>query len=222
MSDVTETLQDLMERRLRDLGKRRGRGESISLREAYGRLLDKVNDHNADVAATGQGDEIHPPTYEVFRRIRNGHTKISDTTAVALATMLDVDVNEVFAAARVRPTLGKFKLPTRADRLTEEQRAVVLAVIDTILDAGELGAAATGAVAGKGRTQVHHYMGSGKTANLVLLQNRDGIASAVESEIEKLGGKVPEKLVRVAVRTALDADRHPELYEDLAARDTTE
>lgn len=138
MSDVTETLQDLMERRLNELGKRRGRGESISLREAYQRLLDKINDENADIASREQADPAGfppPPTYEVFRRIRNGHTRITDPTASALATMLEVSVDEVYAAAQIRPRLGRFELPTRADRLDDGQRKVVLSVVDAILNA---------------------------------------------------------------------------------------
>lgn len=125
MSDVTETLQDLMERRLREMGKRRGRGESISLREAYQRLQDRA------------GDDEKLPTYEVFRRIRHGHTKISDPTASALATMLEVPVEDVYAAARIRPRLSRFELPTRADRLDDSQRQVVLSVVDAILQAGD-------------------------------------------------------------------------------------
>lgn len=129
MSDVNETLHELMERRLRDLGRRRGRGESISLHEAYERLVEQ-----------SAGKKI--PSYEVFRRIRvEGHTRIKDETASALATMLEVDVNEVLAAAGIRPRLGRFELPTRADRLTGEQRAVVMGVVDAILDAGEQPAA---------------------------------------------------------------------------------
>ena len=141
---MTETLQDLMERRLNELGKRRGRGESISLREAYQRLLETINNENAEHAHEGDGDYVGmvPPTYEVFRRIRNGHTTITDTTASALATMLDVDINDVYAAARIRPRLGKFDLPTRADRLDDKQRRIVLGVVDAILDASTAAAPA--------------------------------------------------------------------------------
>lgn len=125
MSDVTETLQDLMERRLRELGHRRGRGESISLREAWQRLPEDEN---------GQ----RRPTYEVFRRIRqSGHSNISEETAVALATMLDVDLGDVNRAAGRRAPLGRFELPTRADRLNDTERGVVLGVVDAILDAAE-------------------------------------------------------------------------------------
>ncbi|WP_160006825.1 hypothetical protein [Nocardioides sp. AX2bis] len=106
------------------MGKRRGRGESISLREAYTRL---VNQHP---------DEPRP-TYEVFRRIRkDGHTNISDETAGAVATMLDVPLADVLAAAGMPPRLGRFELPGRADSLSREQRDVVLGVVDAILDAG--------------------------------------------------------------------------------------
>lgn len=128
MSDVTETLQDLMERRLKELGRRRGRGEQISLHEAYDRLIEKA----------GPGGDI--PTYEVFRRIRReGHASITDRTANALATMLDVGVDEVLIAAGQRPRLAKFELPSRADRLTESERQAVLGVVDAILDAGTQG-----------------------------------------------------------------------------------
>jgi len=108
------------------MGQRRGRGESISLHEAYQRLTDQ----HAAGTYTGK-----LPTYEVFRRIRNGHSRISDDTASALATMLDVHVDVVYAAARMRPRLGRFELPTRADRLDGAQRQVVLSVVDAILDA---------------------------------------------------------------------------------------
>ncbi|GEB13588.1 hypothetical protein GUY44_06915 [Pimelobacter simplex] len=125
MSDVNETLQDLMERRLYELGRRRGRGESISLREAWQRLPEDENG-------------ARRPTYEVFRRIRQaGHSNITDETADALATMLDVPVGDVLVAAGQRPRLGRFELPRRADRLTQGERDVVMGVVDAILTAGE-------------------------------------------------------------------------------------
>lgn len=124
MSDMTETLQDLLERRLRELGQRRGRGESLSLREAWQRLPEDE---------AGQ----RRPTYEVFRRIRQtGHTNITDETADALATMLGVNVNEVLEAAGQRKRLGPFELPRSADRLDESERQAVLGVVDAILRAG--------------------------------------------------------------------------------------
>jgi hypothetical protein len=135
LSDVTETLQELMERRLRELGKRRGRGEAFSLHEAYERMLERVNDENARRAHTDEVPMPAPPTYEVFRRIRNGHSTISETTAAALATMLDVPEGDVAAAMGVRPPLGPFELPARADRLNERERRVVVDVVDAILTA---------------------------------------------------------------------------------------
>lgn len=122
MSHVTETLQELLERRLNELGKRRGRGESISLREAWMRLPE-----------TSGG---RPVSYETVRRIReSGHTNISDDTADALATMLDVPVDQILQAAGQRKRLGKFELPRRADRLSETERRAVLGVVDAILEA---------------------------------------------------------------------------------------
>jgi predicted DNA-binding protein len=129
LSDVNaETLQDLMERRLKELGQRRGRGEQISLHEAYDRMVEQL------------GKDADVPTYEVFRRIRTqGHSKITDRTADALATMLDVDVNEVLEAAGQRKRLGRFDLPRTADRLDEVERAAVLGVVDAILRASNRG-----------------------------------------------------------------------------------
>lgn len=76
-------------------------------------------------------------SYETVRRVRElGHSKIGDTTADALATMLDVAVDDVLTAAGQRKRLGKFELPRRADRLTEPERDAVLGVVDAILNAG--------------------------------------------------------------------------------------
>lgn len=123
MSDVNETLQELVERRLREMGQRRGRGENLSLREAWMRLPELPNGARA-------------VSYETVRRIRElGHNKIGDGTADALATMLDVPVDVVLQAAGQRVRLGKFDLPRRADRLTEAERAAVLGVVDAILEA---------------------------------------------------------------------------------------
>lgn len=133
---MNETLQDLMERRLRELGHRRGRGESISLREAHERLVETINDRNREHAEAGEEPEPAPPTYEVFRRIRAaGHSKISAATARALATMLDVPLADVHAAIGQRPPLGPFELPDRAHQLLPDERRVVLGVIDAILNA---------------------------------------------------------------------------------------
>lgn len=127
MSDMTETLQQLVERRLREMGKRRGRGENISLREAWLRLP--------------EGDDgQRPVSYETVRRIREqGHTNIGRATAIALATMFEVPVEEIQTAAGQRPEAGPFVLPPRADRLKPNERQAVLAVVDAILDAAQGG-----------------------------------------------------------------------------------
>lgn len=123
MSPVQETLQELVERRLREMGQRRGRGENISLREAWLRLPEGANGSRA-------------VSYETVRRIReNGHHNIGEETADALATMLGTSVDEVLAAAGQRPRLGRFDLPPRADRLTQSERTAVLSVVDAILEA---------------------------------------------------------------------------------------
>lgn len=77
-----------------------------------------------------------PVSYETVRRIReNGHSNIGEDTARTLATMLEVDADQIFAAAGQRKPLGRFDLPRRADRLTESERAAVVGVVDAILEA---------------------------------------------------------------------------------------
>lgn len=121
MSDV-ETLQQLVERRLQEMGRRHGRQEPLTLLEAYRTLPD-------------EGDWV---VYELVRRVlREGHRNIGDRAADTIATMLDVPVGDVLTAAGKRPRLGPFRLPTRADRLDEQERRVVLSVVDAILHAGE-------------------------------------------------------------------------------------
>lgn len=118
MSDVNETLQELLDRRLREMG---GRHEPRTLRSAY-------------MALPKDGDWV---TYEVVRRAAKGHTRITDRAARTLATMLAVDEDQVRRAAGQRPNLGTFELPPRASRLNEGERSVVLSVVDAILSAAE-------------------------------------------------------------------------------------
>lgn len=125
MGDMQETLQDLMERRLSELGRRRGRKEPLNLREVWQTL-----------PADEKGKRAI--SYELVRRVqREGHTRISDRAADAIATMLDVPVGDVLHAAGQRRRLGRFELPRRADRLTDPERTTVLAVVDAILNASE-------------------------------------------------------------------------------------
>lgn len=118
MSDVNETLQELLDRRLREMG---GQHEPRTLRAAY-------------LALPKDGDWV---TYEVVRRATKGHTRITDRAARTIATMLAVDEDDVRRAAGQRPDLGPFELPPRADRLSESERGVVLSVVDAILSAAE-------------------------------------------------------------------------------------
>lgn len=127
MSDVQETLQQLVKRRLREMGEQRGRDEPVTLAEAFRRI------------------EKPEVTYELVRRVeKDGHSHIGDKAVRTIAAMLNVDENAVRAAARQRPALGRFELPSRADKLEEPERSTVLSVIDAILNAAE----------GSGRTQM--------------------------------------------------------------------
>lgn len=118
MSDVNETLQELLDRRLREMG---GRHEPRTLRSAH-------------MALPAGGDWV---SYEVVRRVSKGHARITDRAARTLATMLKVGEDEVRRAAGQRPKLGPFELPPRAARLSESERGVVLSVVDAILSAAE-------------------------------------------------------------------------------------
>jgi hypothetical protein len=77
-------------------------------------------------------------SYELIRRVLNeGHTNIGDRAADAIALMSGKPVEDVLEAAGKRPRLKPFKLPSRADRLSKEERRVVLGVVNAILDAHE-------------------------------------------------------------------------------------
>lgn len=118
MSDVNETLQELLNRRLREMG---GNHEPRTLRSAH-------------QALPAGGDWV---TYEVVRRVSKGHARITDRAASTLATMLAVGEDEIRQAAGQRSKLGPFELPPRAERLNESERGVVLSVVDAILSAAE-------------------------------------------------------------------------------------
>lgn len=125
MSDVQETLQELMHRRLREMGSRRGRETPLNLREAHEAIKD--SDGKALVS------------YETARQIHVGtyKSKLSEDSADGLAAMLDMSASEILEAAGQRRRLGKFSLPRRADRLDDKERRAVLAVVDAILDAAK-------------------------------------------------------------------------------------
>lgn len=139
MSAVHETLQQLVQRRQREMG---APGDPISTRQVWLR---------------GGGQESW--SYETVRRIvEEGHHRIGDKIADALAVALDVPGSKVMAAAGQRPRLGRFELPRRADRLTEHERGVVVSVVDAILEASAQPARADD---GPGLRSVARRRGSG-------------------------------------------------------------
>ena len=121
---MSESLSELIARRLAEMGKRRG-GEPVSLHAAW-EVLPPKQDGSPMVS------------YESIRRVSTGeHTNIKDETADAIAMMLGVPVDDVLTAAGQRVRLGRFTLPRRADKLEKKERRTVLAVVDAILEAAE-------------------------------------------------------------------------------------
>lgn len=116
MKDVKD-LQQLVERRLKELGGPRG---PMSSRSAAARSEGKVS-------------------YETLRLLRIGQHSgsISREVAEGLALALDLPLETVLGAAGQRIPLGPFVLPPRAETLTKSERAAVLSVVDAILDAAD-------------------------------------------------------------------------------------
>lgn len=85
---------------------------------------------------------------ETFRRLHKGqHSgEVRDSTIEALARALEVPYREVLEAIEGEGAPEPFELPRRAARLSQEERRVVLSVVDSILRAAE-----RGRVAGSGR-----------------------------------------------------------------------
>lgn len=111
-----ETLQQLVQRRQRELG---GAAGPISTREVWRR---------------GGGDEHW--SYEIVRKIvERGHSNIGDRIADRLALALNVPVSRVHAAAGQRQRGAPFVLPPRAAGLTQTEREIMLAVMDGFLGA---------------------------------------------------------------------------------------
>ncbi len=110
-----DDLQQLVEQRLRDLG---GPTGPMSARRAAGRSSGLVS-------------------YETLRLLLRGQHSgsISRETAIGLAQALEVSLEQVLRLAGKRIPLGPFTLPERADTLIAAERAVVLSVVDAILDA---------------------------------------------------------------------------------------
>lgn len=116
---VSETLQDLVQRRQRELG---APGAPLSARAVWQR---------------GGGADVW--SYETVRRVvEKGHHQIGDKIGDALAVAIDVPVSVIHAAAGQRPRIGRFELPRRADRLTAQERQVIVHVIDAILESAQM------------------------------------------------------------------------------------
>ncbi|WP_460460953.1 hypothetical protein, partial [Angustibacter peucedani] len=103
MKDVGD-LQQLVERRLRELGDRRG---PMPTRRAAARSEGKVS-------------------YETLRLLKIGRHSgaITHEVAQGIALALDVPVRTVLQVAGQRIPLGPFVLPPRAETLTKSERAV--------------------------------------------------------------------------------------------------
>lgn len=110
-------LQELVERRLRELGDHRG---PMPTRKAAARSGGKVS-------------------YETLRLIKLGQHSgsINEDTAEGIALALDLPLEVVLTLAGRRIPQGSFELPKRAETLTKSERAVVLSVVDAILGAAE-------------------------------------------------------------------------------------
>ncbi len=114
MAEVRD-LQQLVERRLKELGGQRG---PMSARQAAARSEGRVS-------------------YETLRLLLRGQHSgsIERETAEGVALALDVSVETVLRLVGQRIPLGPFVLPKRADTLTPPERAAVLSVVDAILGA---------------------------------------------------------------------------------------
>lgn len=111
-----ETLQQLVQRRQRELGGGHG---PISTRQVWLR---------------GGGETEW--SYETVRRIvERGHAKIGDRVADRLALALNVPVSKILDAAGQRQRGEPFVLPPRSARLSPTERNILRAVMDAMLGA---------------------------------------------------------------------------------------
>lgn len=113
LPDEQETLQELVRRRKRELG---SRGKELT---------------NTDIWR--RGGQSHW-SRQAVNNIVNGHVQIGDRIAERLALALEVPVNQILEAAGQRRRIP-FEPPERANRLTNAQRKIVIAVIDGFLGA---------------------------------------------------------------------------------------
>lgn len=114
MGDVSESLPELINRRMGELGVR-------TLSALHRRLMPG-------------GDRI---TYETLRLLHNGYQRNTRDPRVPrdIALMLDVGESDVRAALKIEPNFGPFELPARAQGLAPSERKVVVGVVNAIIAA---------------------------------------------------------------------------------------
>lgn len=114
-----ETLQQLVLRRLRELG-----GETGPM--------------SARAAVQGHEDLV---SYETVRLIARGvhQGKLTDRTAEGLSEALRVPLAQVYAAAGVQSPGARWHWPQRFDRLSPRQRELVEQIAASLLDAYDQG-----------------------------------------------------------------------------------
>lgn len=119
-AEPVERLQDLILRRLAELGDANG---PMSAREAARRAEGLVS-------------------YETLRNLARGvrHTgRISDRVAEGISRALQIPVAKVYEAAGVQQPGERWRLPPRFDRLPVEQRRLVEDVASALLESYERG-----------------------------------------------------------------------------------
>lgn len=113
-----ETLKELVQRRMRELG-----------------MIYKGDLNIRELHRRGGGDSSW--SYESARQIANGsRVNIEDSTAEIVAAAIGVPVSTVRVAAGQRPLGEPFDLPDRAAGLTAAERRLMIEVMDGLLGVG--------------------------------------------------------------------------------------
>lgn len=123
LANVSESLRDLMDRRMREL-------QASSLLALYRRAFSAGGDH---------------VTYETIRKLYNGEQLTTRDQAITdLADLIEVEEATIREAMQVPPTFGPWKLPEQALTLTQRERQVVDSVIKALIDAKRTGGSSDG------------------------------------------------------------------------------
>lgn len=106
-------------------------------------LSDTLNSYNRQNLSARQiadraaqlGHEVHFTT--VARYLKPDYTpkSVKQEVLEAFSAVLGVSLEILEQAAGVPATVGEFKLPKRADKLSRSERAVILSMIDALIDA---------------------------------------------------------------------------------------